>query len=213
MNSVAPYLKVCGMRLPENLAAVATLQPDFLGFIFYPKSSRYVGTQLNQADLAALPAGIRKVGVFVNETVDAVLARVAEFGLNLVQLHGQETPTECARLQAAGVPVIKAFSVGEEFSFDRLQPYVGHVDYFLFDTKGAQPGGNGTTFNWNLLATYNLPVPYFLAGGLGLEEAEALRNLRLPGLFALDLNSRFETEPGVKDAGLLRKMFDSLRGY
>lgn len=199
------------MRLPENLAVVAGLRPDFLGFIFYPKSSRYVGTQLNQADLAALPAGIRKVGVFVNETVDAVLARVVEFGLDVVQLHGQETPTECARLQAAGVPVIKAFSVGEEFSFDVLQPYVGHVDYFLFDTKGAQPGGNGTTFNWNLLTTYDLPVPYFLAGGLGLEQVEALRNLRLPGLFALDLNSRFETEPGVKDVGLLEQMFTSLR--
>ena len=200
------------MRQPANLSAVAALRPDFMGFIFYPKSSRYLGMQLSQADLVALPAGIRKVGVFVNETVDAVLARVAEFGLNLVQLHGQETPTECAWLQAAGVPVIKAFSVGEEFSFDMLQPYVGHIDYFLFDTKGPQPGGNGTTFNWNLLATYDLPVPYFLAGGLGLEEAEALRNLRLPGLFALDLNSRFETEPGVKDAGLLKKMFDSLRG-
>lgn len=212
MSPTTPYLKVCGMRQPANLSAVAALRPDFLGFIFYPKSSRYMGIQLSQADLVALPAGIRKVGVFVNETVDAVLARVAEFGLNLVQLHGQETPTECARLQAAGVPVIKAFSVGEEFSFDMLQPYVGHIDYFLFDTKGPQPGGNGTTFNWNLLATYDLPVPYFLAGGLGLEEAEALRNLRLPGLFALDLNSRFETEPGVKDAGLLKKMFDSLRG-
>lgn len=199
------------MRLPENLAAVAALQPDFLGFIFYPKSSRFVGTQLSQADLDALPAGIRKVGVFVNETVDTVLARVAEFGLDMVQLHGQETPTECARLQAAGVPVSKAFSVGEEFSFDVLQPYVGHVDYFLFDTKGPQPGGNGTAFNWNLLAAYDVPVPYFLAGGLGVEEVEALRNLRLPGLFALDLNSHFEIEPGVKDAGLLEQMFTSLR--
>ncbi|WP_033369795.1 phosphoribosylanthranilate isomerase [Hymenobacter norwichensis] len=211
MNPTVPYLKVCGMAQSVNLTAVAALQPDFLGFIFYPKSSRYVGTQLNQADLAALPAGIRKVGVFVNETVDKVLAQVAEFGLDLVQLHGQETPTECARLQAAGVPVVKAFSVGEEFSFEVLQPYVDHVDYFLFDTKGMQPGGNGTTFDWNLLATYSLPVPYFLAGGLGLEEAEALRNLRLPGLFALDLNSRFETAPGVKDAELLSQMFTSLR--
>lgn len=199
------------MRQPENLAAIAALRPDFLGFIFHPKSSRYVGAQLSSTDLAALPAGIRKVGVFVNETVDTVLMRVAELGLDLAQLHGQETPVECAKLQAAGVPVIKAFSVGEEFCFDVLQPYVGHVNYFLFDTKGAQPGGNGTTFNWNLLADYELPVPYFLAGGLSLDQAEALRNLRLPGLFALDLNSCFETEPGVKDAGLLRTMFDSLR--
>jgi len=199
------------MTRPENLAAVAALRPDFVGLIFYPKSSRYVGTQLSKAELATLPASIRKVGVFVNEGPVAVLARVAELGLDMVQLHGQETPAECAAVQAAGVPVVKAFSVGEEFRFDVLQPYVGSVSYFLFDTKGAQPGGNGTAFDWNLLAAYDLPVPYFLAGGLGVDQAEALRNLRLPGLFALDLNSRFETEPGVKDASLLQKMFDSLR--
>ncbi|HEX8428719.1 phosphoribosylanthranilate isomerase [Hymenobacter sp.] len=211
MSPTTPYLKVCGMRQPDNLAAVAALQPDFLGFIFYPKSSRYVGAQLSGEELAALPAGIRKVGVFVNESPEAVLARVAELGLDLVQLHGQETPADCAAIQAAGVPVVKAFSVGKEFDFKKLHPYVGSVDYFLFDTQGAQPGGNGTAFNWNLLADYELPVPYFLAGGLSLEQAEALRNLRLPGLFALDLNSCFETEPGVKDVKLLEQMFESLR--
>ncbi|UOG76668.1 phosphoribosylanthranilate isomerase [Hymenobacter tibetensis] len=211
MTSTIPYLKVCGMRQPENLAAVAALRPDFLGFIFYPKSSRYVGTQLSQKELAALPAGIRKVGVFVDENTEAVLARVAELGLDLVQLHGHETPAQCATIQAAGVPVIKAFSVGEEFDFEQLKPYVGSADYFLFDTKGAQPGGNGTAFDWNLLSSYNLPVPYFLAGGLSIEQADTLRNLQLPGLFALDLNSRFETEPGVKDAELLRQLFIELR--
>ena len=204
-------LKVCGMTQPANLAAVAALQPDFLGFIFYPQSSRYVGAQLSRAELAALPAGVRKVGVFVDEDSAAILARVAELGLDLVQLHGHETPTQCAVLTAAGVLVIKAFSVGEEFDFQLLKPYVGSVEYFLFDTKGKQPGGNGTAFNWNLLTAYSLPVPYFLAGGLGMDHLAALRNLRLPGLFALDLNSRFETAPGVKDAAMLRRMFDTLR--
>ncbi len=211
MTPTTPYLKVCGMRQPENLAAVAALRPDFLGFIFYPKSSRYVGTQLSETELAALPTGIRKVGVFVDESEDAVLARVAELGLDLVQLHGHETPAQCAAIRAAGIPVIKAFSVGEEFDFDVLYPYLGSVDYFLFDTKGSQPGGNGTAFDWNLLTAYNLPVPYFLAGGLSLTQADALRNLRLPGLFALDLNSRFEIEPGLKDAEMLRQMFTELR--
>ncbi|MBC8085510.1 MAG: phosphoribosylanthranilate isomerase [Hymenobacter sp.] len=211
MNPTAPYIKVCGMREPASLAAVAALRPDFLGFIFYPQSSRYVGARLSRAELAALPAGIRKVGVFVDELVEHILARVVEFGLDLAQLHGAETPAECAAVQAAGVPVSKAFAVDETFDFARLQPYVGSVTYFLFDTKGNQPGGNGTAFDWNLLTAYDLPVPYFLAGGLGPEHAATLRNLRLPGLFALDLNSRFETAPGVKDPVALRRLFDSLR--
>jgi phosphoribosylanthranilate isomerase len=199
------------MREPASLAAVAALQPDFLGFIFYPKSSRYVGEELSAETLAALPASIRKVGVFVNEATEEIRRRVREFGLDLVQLHGHETPAQCQELRESGLEVVKAFSIGPDFNFDQLTPYIGHVDYFLFDTKGEQPGGNGTTFDWSLLAGYPLEVPYFLAGGLGLAHADSLRNLRLPGLFALDLNSRFETAPGVKDAELLRQLFNELR--
>lgn len=210
-HTATPYIKVCGMREPASLAAVAALQPDFLGFIFYPKSSRYVGEELSAETLAALPAGIRKVGVFVDETTEEIKRRAQALGLDLVQLHGHETPAQCQELRESGLAVIKAFSVGADFDFDLLTPYIGQVDYFLFDTKGEQPGGNGTTFNWQLLEHYPLEVPYFLAGGLGLSQADALRNLRLPGLFALDLNSKFETEPGVKDAGLLRQMVNSLR--
>jgi phosphoribosylanthranilate isomerase len=203
-------LKVCGMARPDNLRTVAALAPDFLGFIFYSKSKRFAGTNLQPADTAALPAGIQKVGVFVDEKMEVMQARVQEFNLDLVQLHGAETPETCAALQAAGIPVSKAFAVGETFDFSVLTPYVGHVTYFLFDTAGAQPGGNGTPFNWQLLEQYQLPVPYFLAGGLALEHAAELRNLCLPGLFALDLNSRFETEPGVKDAGQLGQFFDQI---
>jgi phosphoribosylanthranilate isomerase len=210
-RATTPYIKVCGMREPTSLAAVVTLQPDFLGFIFYPKSSRYVGEELSAETLATLTAGIRKVGVFVDETTAEIRRRVQEFGLDLVQLHGHEMPAQCQELRESGLAVIKAFSVGTDFDFDLLIPYVGHVNYFLFDTKGAQPGGNGTTFDWSLLERYPLEVPYFLAGGLELAHAEYLRNLRLPGLFALDLNSKFELDPGVKDAHLLGKMFSELR--
>ncbi|WP_303311100.1 phosphoribosylanthranilate isomerase [Hymenobacter sp. BT730] len=204
-------LKVCGMARPDNLRAVAALWPDFLGFIFYPKSQRFAGATLQPADTAALPAEILKVGVFVDEELEVIRVRVQEFSLDLVQLHGSETPETCAALQAAGIPVSKAFAVGETFDFSVLAPYVGSVTYFLFDTVGAQPGGNGTTFNWQLLEQYTLPVPYFLAGGLALEHAAELRNLCLPGLFALDLNSRFETAPGVKDAVQLQQLFHEIR--
>ncbi|MDB5268478.1 MAG: hypothetical protein JWP58_1518 [Hymenobacter sp.] len=211
---VAPsrlLVKVCGMRDAVALADIARLEPDFLGFIFAPKSPRFVGDMLAPELVRALPPAIWKVGVFVNETTENILATAHRFGLAVVQLHGQETPAQCEELNDAGLLVIKAFSVGEKVDFAALLPYVPYCDYFLFDTKGAAPGGNGTTFNWNLLQAYNLPVPYLLAGGLGLEHAAELAALRLPGLAGVDLNSGFETAPGVKDAGRLAQMLTQLR--
>lgn len=200
------------MRESVSLAAVAALQPDFLGFIFYPKSSRYVGEKLSAASLENLPPSVKRVGVFVNETTENIRQRVQELKLNAVQLHGDETPAQCQELRVPGLLVIKAFALGGKFDFEMLPPYVPHCDYFLFDTKGEQPGGNGLVFDWQLLRDYNLPVPYFLAGGLDLAHAETLWNLQLPGLFAVDLNSRFEIKPGEKDVARLQQMFQQLRG-
>ncbi|WP_231590736.1 phosphoribosylanthranilate isomerase [Hymenobacter terrenus] len=204
-------VKVCGMRDVAALAAVAELAPDFLGFIFAPNSPRFVGEVLRPELVQALPPGIWKVGVFVNETIENILATAQRFGLGAVQLHGQETPAQCEELSEAGLLVMKAFSVGNAVNFDALLPYVPYCDFFLFDTKGAAPGGNGAVFDWNLLAGYNLPVPYFLAGGLGLEHASELVALHLPGLVGVDLNSSFETAPGVKDAGRVGQMLAALR--
>ena len=212
--SAAParlLVKVCGMRDAAALAAVAALGPDFLGFIFAPKSPRFVGEALAPEQVQALPPAVWKVGVFVNETTENILATAQRFGLAAVQLHGHETPAQCEELNEAGLLVMKAFSVGKAVDFDALLPYVPYCDFFLFDTKGAAPGGNGAIFDWNLLQTYNLPVPYFLAGGLGLEHAAELAALRLPGLAGVDLNSSFETAPGVKDAGRLEQMLEALR--
>ena len=206
-----PLVKVCGMRDAAALTEVAALGPDFLGFIFAPKSPRYVGEALAPELVQALPPTIWKVGVFVNETTENMVTTAARFGLAAVQLHGQETPAQCEELGEAGLLVMKAFSVGREVDFGALLPYVPYCDYFLFDTKGAAPGGNGTTFDWKLLQAYNLPVPYFLAGGLGLEHAAELAALRLPGLAGVDLNSGFETAPGVKDATRLAQMLTQLR--
>jgi phosphoribosylanthranilate isomerase len=204
-------VKVCGMRDAAVLTEVAALGPDFLGFIFAPASPRFVGEALAPEHVRALPPTIWKVGVFVNETTENILAIAHRFGLAAVQLHGQETPVQCEELSDAGLLVMKAFSIGEAIDFKVLLPYVPFCDFFLFDTKGAAPGGNGATFNWNLLEEYNLPVPYFLAGGLGLEHAAELTALRLPGLAGIDLNSRFETAPGVKDAVRVGQMITQLR--
>ena len=204
-------VKVCGMRDAAALNEVAALVPDFLGFIFAPKSPRFVGDVLAAELVQALPPTIWKVGVFVDETSENILATARRFGLAAVQLHGQETPAQCEELGEAGLLVMKAFSVGKAVDFTALLAYVPYCDFFLFDTKGAAPGGNGATFDWSLLSDYNLPVPYFLAGGLGPEHAAELAALRLPGLVGVDLNSGFETAPGVKDAGRLAQMLTQLR--
>ena len=204
-------IKVCGLNEPANLAAVAALMPDFVGLIFAGKSPRHA-LSLDAAAVRALPAGPRKVGVFVDATTAEILSRQAEFRLDVVQLHGHETPAQCAELRAAGLLVIKAFGVGAAgFDFAQLAPYVPVCDYFLFDTQGARAGGNGTTFDWSVLESYPWPTPYLLAGGLGPAHAEALRALRLPGLAGVDLNSGFETRPGQKDAALLQLTFNTLR--
>ena len=204
-------VKVCGMRDVAALAEVAALAPDFMGFIFAPKSPRFVGEALAPEQVQGLPPSIWKVGVFVNETTETILATAHRFGLGAVQLHGQETAAQCEELNEAGLLVMKAFSVGKAVDFAALLPYVPHCDFFLFDTKGAAPGGNGAVFEWGLLKSYNLPVPYFLAGGLGLEHAAELAALRLPGLVGVDLNSSFETSPGVKDARRVGQMLAALR--
>ena len=204
-------VKVCGMRDAAALAEVAALAPDFLGFIFAPASPRFVGEALAPEQVQSLPPSIWKVGVFVNETTENILATAHRYGLGAVQLHGQETPAQCEELNESGLLVMKAFSVGKAVDFAALLPYVPHCDFFLFDTKGAAPGGNGTVFEWDLLNSYNLPVPYLLAGGLGLEHAAELAALRLPGLVGVDLNSSFETVPGVKDASRVGQMLAALQ--
>jgi phosphoribosylanthranilate isomerase len=203
-------VKVCGMREAASLNAVAGLEPDFLGFIFSPASPRYVGDVLTPNLVHGLPDRVQRVGVFVNESTAQVQAIACRFGLNFVQLHGQEPPAQCAELHATGLRIIKAFGVGEGFNFDALGPYVPYCDYFLFDAQGPAPGGNGRVFDWRVLEKYPWPVPYLLAGGLRPEHAAVVRNLRLPGLVGIDLNSGLEIAPGVKDPARVAAFFDGL---
>ncbi len=204
-------VKVCGMREPENIGELVALQPDYIGFIFYPKSARYAGEKLNPEYMKHLPATVQKVGVFVNEALKSILATTEKFGLQAVQLHGNETPELCSRLRQAGFLVLKAFALDDDFDFKILESYEGTCDYYLFDTKGQQHGGNGFTFNWQILNNYHLETPFFLSGGLDLEHASIIKAGRWPQLQGIDINSRFELEPGLKNISKVKKMLTAFR--
>lgn len=206
-------LKVCGMRVPENIAEISSLHPDYLGLIFYEASPRYVDEEIED-----LNPEIKRTGVFVNASEDFILDKVEKFRLTAIQLHGEESPQFCRDLKqhfsATGnnPELIKVFSIKEEFDFDQLKPYEAMADFFLFDTKGREKGGNGFRFNWEVLKQYPSSVPFFLSGGIGPEEVSAIKELyhhftewnREKAFYGIDVNSKFETAPGLKDAAKLK---------
>lgn len=183
------------MRESDNIRAVEQLGIDWLGFIFWPKSSRYV-----TAPPAYLPQRAKRVGVFVDAGIDEVLQHVADYELHAVQLHGHESPDYIQTLRAAGVPlVIKALNMATPADIEQTKAYEGAVDYFLFDTKGPSVGGNGTQFDWTVLNDYHGMTPFLLSGGIGPDDAERVKAFRHPQLAGIDLNSRFEVAPALKD--------------
>lgn len=204
-------IKVCGMR--ENIEAVAGLHPDYMGFIFWEPSSRFLG----ETGIPNLPHGIRKVGVFVDETIEVVHARCTQNNMALAQLHGSESPEYCKKLkqESPAMKIIKAFAVDEHFDFSRLQAYEEVCDYFLFDTKGKLPGGNSRQFDWSLLAGNPSTKPYFLSGGIGAEEIASveafLARPEAAHCVAVDVNSRFENAPGEKKISELENFMIRLR--
>ncbi|MNS70594.1 N-(5'-phosphoribosyl)anthranilate isomerase [compost metagenome] len=197
-------LKICGMKYPDNILEVGSLLPDYMGFIFWEKSARYF-----DGDMPNLPKSIRKVGVFVNESIPIILEKIAKYNLQAIQLHGQESVAFCQDLKSQindAIEIIKVFSVDDTFDFDVLKPFETVCDYFLFDTKGKLPGGNGTTFDWKVLANYTSNKPFFLSGGIGLEEMDAVNEILKTDLpiYAIDVNSKFEIEPGLKNINHVR---------
>jgi phosphoribosylanthranilate isomerase len=203
-------IKVCGMKYSENLEELLTLQPDYVGFIFYEKSPRFITTQWAVFS-SVFTQGTIKVGVFVDEEVDVILQKVTELGLEMVQLHGHESPQVCFELRDAGLQVMKAFRVGPDFDFKSLSDYAHSCDFFLFDASGPSPGGNGVRFSWQLLEQYTLDIPFFLSGGIDLEHIAEIKALRIPQLHGIDLNSKFEIQPGLKDVPRLKRFLDRLR--
>jgi phosphoribosylanthranilate isomerase len=195
-------LKVCGLKEPSNILEVSNVQPDYMGFIFFKGSKRYVA-ELSPLDLANVPVSVKKTGVFVNEELEEVLRIAKDFNLNAIQLHGFETALYCKELKASGLEVIKAFGIGPYFDFSNLEDYAPVVDYFLFDTQTPDHGGSGKTFDWSLLKDYQLDVPYFLSGGLDLDSIDAIKSINDSRLYAVDVNSKFEQSAGVKDLNKL----------
>lgn len=200
-------LKVCGIR--DNIDEVAALEPGYMGFIFYKKSKRYVGEDFNPSQLKNISSKTKKVAVFVNEDVNKILETINHFGFDAVQLHGDETPVYCQSLHGKGFEVIKTFGIDEKFDFEKLSTYVPYCDYFLFDTKSESYGGTGQQFNHELLKKYRLQKPFFLSGGIGVDEVQQLNSSKvhqLKEIYAVDVNSKIEIKPGLKDINKLKQL-------
>jgi phosphoribosylanthranilate isomerase len=189
-------LKICGMRDVRNIQDVAALGTDYMGFIFYQKSPRYVGDNFS---VPSLVDPVKRVGVFVNESSEVMLKKVEELKLDYLQLHGQESVRQCEELRMSNVNLIKVFSVDDQFGFEKTKPYKGIADFFLFDTKGKYHGGNAISFNWNILERYDQETPFFLSGGIGPDNIREVQTLKEMNIHAVDINSGVEVTPGVKD--------------
>ena len=198
------------MKQAANIAAVAELQPDYLGFIFYQKSPRYI-SEVSAELIKYVPPTIKTTGVFVDEEVQIVKQYILKYNLKAVQLHGKESVAYCQELKSTGVEIIKAFGVDENFDFSPLESYLNTVDYFLFDTQTPAHGGSGKAFDWGLLANYPFQKPYFLSGGIDLPHAETIKNINDVRLYAVDVNSKFELEPGLKDVERLMEFFNNMK--
>ncbi len=205
-------VKVCGLKYLNNILSITGLNIDYAGFIFYKGSPRYISNSLSFEEVRMIPESVKKVGVFVNESAYSVLNTVAHYDLNLVQLHGSESEAYCSELRQH-VKIIKAFSIIENFDFSQLKPFINNVDYFLFDTPAVGHGGSGKTFDWRILRGYDHSVPYFLSGGMGVESLEELAKLDIPEPYALDINSKFETEPGLKNEMKVNEFLKELKQY
>ena len=198
-------LKICGMKYHDNILNISSLNPDYMGFIFWKKSKRNIELD----SIPEIPKTIKKVGVFVDASINEINSKIKQYELQIIQLHGNESVNYCKNVKKLGVDVIKAFSVNSEFNFNTIKEYVPFVDYFLFDTKGKLPGGNGITFDWKILEKYPYQKPFFLSGGIGKTELDAikifLKTDTAKNCFAIDINSRFETKPGLKSEIKLKK--------
>lgn len=198
-------IKVCGMRDPENIRQVAALDIQLMGFIFYKASKRYTKFVPEK-----LPSGIKKVGVFVNDNVSAIVSNAKKYGLDFLQLHGNESPDLCKELQGYGLQVIKAFSIESKADLLQTIDYMDCCDYFLFDTKCSGHGGSGKSFDWSVLSSYAGDTPFLLSGGINPDSVEELLLFSHKQWVGIDINSGFETAPAIKDAGKIKNFIEKI---
>lgn len=205
-------IKVCGMKDPQNIYEIAAMKPDYLGFIFFDKSPRYI-ENLNPGVLESIGFGIKKTGVFVNMEPENILHTAKKFHLDALQLHGKETPSQCRVLKDHGFEIIKAFQVNDNFDFTLTLPYGEVCDFYLFDTKSAGWGGSGIKFNHEILRRYDFHQPYFMSGGIELQDIPNILNADFPLPATIDINSRFELYPGMKDLRLVARAIENVKQY
>ena len=202
-------IKVCGMRDKDNIRAVENLDIYIMGFIFYNKSSRYFydgGSSEN------IPHKCKRAGVFVNMDIDEIDDIAKEMQLNYIQLHGDETPSFCREVKERGYSVIKAFHIETEHDLSSIdKEYHNNCDLLLFDTKCSGYGGSGKQFDWNILNNYAGPTPFFLSGGLGIENLDNVKNFKNKYFMGVDLNSKFESSPGIKEIKLLEQYITEIQ--
>ena len=197
-------VKVCGMKYWENIQEVIVLSPDYMGFIFHKESPRDISVLNLRYVVKNLPEIIKSVGVFVDSPLDFTKKMIEEYEFNLVQLHGNEPPEYCRNLLSSELNIIKAFQLDDDFDFNVLEEYKSVCDYYLFDTKGKSKGGNGQMFNWDVLDKYTGEKPFFLSGGIDENAVAKIKKMSNPNLFGVDVNSKFEIEPGLKDSAKLK---------
>jgi len=201
------------MKYPDNIRELSNLDINMAGFIFYEKSSRFVGNDFKKENIDVLPARIKRVGVFVNSDWDYVEKKQEQYALDYLQLHGNERPDYCEKLKRKDTGIIKAFSVDDSFDFLKLEAFQASCDFFLFDTKGPLKGGNGTVFNWDVLQNYRLSTPFLLSGGIGAENISEALKLRHPQLAGFDMNSKLEIKPALKSVQLSKQTIEKIRNY
>ncbi len=199
-----PAIKICGLREPSNIKEVLSLDPQYIGFIFYPSSARFVG-ELDIEYIKGLK-DVKKTAVFVNASLEEIVTVVNKYQFDAIQLHGHESVAFCKDVkEKTGLELIKAFGIDSEFDFNQLEPYLLVADYFLFDTKTSIYGGSGRVFNWDVLKRYPFDKHYFLSGGIDPDNFQDAYTFEDERLYAIDLNSRFESSPGIKNILLLKQ--------
>lgn len=201
-------IKVCGMLNPHNIVDIDTLNPHYIGMIFYPKSPR----NMDKNPDAIPETKAKKVGVFVDASVEEIIKKAREFKFNIVQLHGKETPEFCQALSELGYKVFKAFNVNDNTKKEEIEPYTDACDIFIFDSKTNKPGGSGKKFDWEKLNEIAHIGPFFLSGGINVGDTETILKLNIKNLIGVDINSKFELEPGLKDEILVKNFIESVQG-